>query len=118
MTKAKSDRFVHFNRFVDRVAPHVRPSEFRVWIYLWRRANRAGQVAISYSDLAKAVGVSRQKIPAILTRLKDIGTLGIESGNNWKRHRFTVRVSSRWDVEVHPYYQKQEHTTQSNGTHG
>lgn len=90
-------RFEAFNRFVDFAAKHCRPAEVRVWLYLWRRANRSGMVKFRLADVSEATGVNRRHIKDAVEGLRLKACLGVKWGNNWQHHQAKVEVHEAWE---------------------
>ena len=98
----KPSKFTVFNDFVDFAAPHCRPAEYRVWIYLWRRANRDCHVRFRVSDVSNATGLTWKSAKSAVTSLQQIGLLALKLGNNWQHHKCRLAVHDSWRTEGHP----------------
>jgi len=80
----KVSRFESANAFVRHSARHLAdPGVVAIWMWLWLRADRFGQVTVSQAQIAAELGVSRRTIMRHTLKLRDHGFLEvIEAGGN------------------------------------
>ncbi len=78
----RSARFDVFNHVVDVVQRDLEPTQFSVWVTLWRLADGKGLVAKSHQQIAGLVGVHRDTVKRAVAELVSRKLLVvIEKGN-------------------------------------
>lgn len=92
-----SIRFSVFNHFVDHVARHIRPSDLRVWLYLWRRANLRNECEFSVREISKRTGLTWKSARESVAELERLRLAKMRHGSPRQKWRVRLEIDiDRW----------------------